>query len=103
MRIAHKVAPERVRQRIGLAAATRLAARVFGATLLPDSRDGVAATAHPAATQATPEGVGCSFYGAALAELLRALTDFDGAMLHDSCMARGDECCRWHTGYNQGG
>ena len=80
-----------------------LIAKVFGATMSFEGEDGVVVVAHPVTTEATPEGVGCSFYAAAMAELLRSLTNFDGAMLHDVCMARGDECCRWHTGYNQGG
>ena len=102
VRIAHKIGPQRVRHRLGLSAATRLAAKVFGATMSFEGEDGVVVVAHPVTTEATPEGVGCSFYAAAMAELLRSLTNFDGAMLHDVCMARGDECCRWHTGYNQG-
>ena len=30
-----------------------------------------------------------------LAELLRALTGFEGAMVHERCRGRGDDTCRW--------
>jgi predicted hydrocarbon binding protein len=37
----------------------------------------------------------CGFFGAALAELLRTFTDFDGALFHTECRARGATVCRW--------
>ena len=35
--------------------------------------------------------------GAAYGELLRRLTGFEGAMLHERCRARGDEACVWQS------
>ena len=46
---------------------------------------------------ATPEGQACTFYGSALAEILRLLTGFEGAMAHERCRARGDDRCFWRA------
>ncbi|UCD23694.1 MAG: hypothetical protein JSW51_11750 [Gemmatimonadota bacterium] len=102
LKIASKMAPGPVKRRMGLRSATRLAASVFGSTVTVDEQDGVVAVAQPATTEATPDGASCSFYGSALAEILRSTTNFDGALLHETCMTRGGDCCRWHTGNNQG-
>jgi len=102
VRLAHKMAPPGTRRRIGLHSATRLTERVFAAAMSVDPEQGVVVEARPTTTVVTPAGVGCSFYSAALAEMLRSVTDFEGAMLHDVCMARGDDRCRWHTGTGRG-
>jgi predicted hydrocarbon binding protein len=65
--------------------------------------DGIVAVANPGWAEAMLDGTACGFYGAALAELLRELTAFEGAMIHVSCGAKGDDCCRWQTGNNNGG
>lgn len=96
LRLAHRVVPF-VRNRIGLASAERIVSQVFGGTMSADGVREVVITANPPSAVATPGGAACGFYAAALAEVLRTLTDFDGAMVHDSCMARGDTTCRWHT------
>jgi predicted hydrocarbon binding protein len=65
----------------------------------------VLTTAEPAAgelagdllVRATPDGAACAFVGAAVAEMLRSLTSFDGAMIHVACRARGDDVCRWRA------
>jgi predicted hydrocarbon binding protein len=46
---------------------------------------------------ALPDGSACSFYGAAYGELLRRLTGFEGAMLHERCRARGNDACVWRS------
>ena len=53
--------------------------------------------AKPLSILALPDGSGCSFYGAALAELLRVLTGFEGAMNHERCRGRGDNSCVWRA------
>jgi hypothetical protein len=102
MRVACRWAPGASRRRFGLRAARRLGSRMFGAALSWSPSQGVAAVADTPAPEAADEGVACGFYGAALAELLRGLTQFDGAMIHATCRARGDDACRWHTGGNPG-
>ncbi len=51
----------------------------------------------PLSILAMPDGAACAFYGSAYGELLRCLTAFEGAMLHERCRARGDEACVWRT------
>lgn len=50
------------------------------------------------AIRATSNGAACGFYGSGLAELLRAFTAFDGALLHDRCRGRGEPQCHWRAG-----
>lgn len=52
--------------------------------------------ATPLSIDALPEGQGCGFYSAAFSELLRCLTGFEGALVHDSCLGRGADACAWH-------
>lgn len=89
--------PRALHNRGGVALGRRAAARVFGARL---TREGGVPTAELADTlniQATPNGASCGFFGSAIAEILRQLTDFDGAMLHVDCRARGGPTCRWRA------
>ena len=65
------------------------------------SRDGagrVVAVVHVPLVEVEADGVICGFFGAALAEVLRSYTEFDGALEHSSCRARGDDECRWESG-----
>ena len=54
------------------------------------------------ATRAGADGDGCYFYGALFAELLRVLSGFEGAMLHDRCRAKGDNTCYWRAAAVEG-
>ncbi len=99
-RCALRVAPPFLRRRLGLASAMRIAVRVFGINMVIDEHDGIVADADLPSAHGSPDGTGCGFFAAALAELLRMLTDFDGAMVHAACRTRGDGTCRWHTGKN---
>lgn len=53
--------------------------------------------ATPLSIVALQGGEACLFYGSAYLELLRVLTGFEGALLHQSCRSRGDEACLWRT------
>lgn len=87
--------PGGLRSRLGFAVAAGLAAPVLGLRL---TRDRGVASAAPLGPGTQPEsGSACTFYGSAVAELLRLLTDFDGAMLHVACLARGDAGCQWRS------
>jgi len=84
-------------RRLAQRSATHLARRAFGGELRP-AADGVQVRmADPLSFKALPDGSACDFYGAAYGELLRRLTGFEGAMLHQRCRARGDEACLWQT------
>jgi len=82
----------------GLYLARRAAAGVFGMTVRRSGDAVEAVRDDPLAMRATPNGAACGFFGSALAELLRAFTPFDGALLHDSCRGRGDQQCHWRAG-----
>jgi hypothetical protein len=94
-RVTRRLLPRRLRWRLGFGAAARLSTQVLGIRLI---REAGVVTGEPVAGAAPPErGSACTFYGAAIAELLRVLTDFDGAMVHDACAARADATCRWRS------
>ncbi len=82
---------------MGFAAARGLADKVFAMKKERDNGGVVAVTCFHL-QGGTRHGETCEFYGAVLAELMKCLTDFDGAMLHEACRARGDDECRWQTG-----
>ncbi len=84
-------------RRIAQRSATHLARRAFGGDLRP-APDGVQVLmAEPLSFKALPDGSACDFYGAAYGELLRRLTGFEGAMLHERCRARGHDACLWRS------
>jgi len=89
-----RLLPGRWRRALGFRRARRLAEGMFGVRLegRPD-----AARAELGRTLAvvTDPGPACSFMGSAIAELLRLLAGFDGAMMHVACRARGADTCAW--------
>jgi predicted hydrocarbon binding protein len=78
-------------------AARRAARTVLGADLGREHQLPVARVPDPIAINATPDGTACGFYGAALAELLRLLVGYEGAMLHTACRAAGADRCEWRA------
>lgn len=92
-----RVSPSALARRVSLRAAARLARQFFGGELgAPDGATEVR-MADPLSILALPDGAACSFYGSAYGELLRSLTAFEGAMLHERCRSRGDDACVWRT------
>ncbi|HUK20929.1 MAG TPA: hypothetical protein VLV45_05150 [Gemmatimonadales bacterium] len=82
---------------LGFRAARGIARRVLGADLHKDAQIPVASVADTLALVATPDGSACTFYGAALAELLRLLVGLEVAMVHTSCRANGGVHCEWRA------
>lgn len=80
---------------IGFGAARRAARDVFAAALVREGPAAKAVVEHPIAVRATPDGAACAFFAAGLGELLRQLMDFEGALMHERCQARGDARCEW--------
>jgi hypothetical protein len=70
---------------------------VFGAELRTDGQGSEVRMSDPLSIAALPDGAACAFYGAAYSELLRSLTDFEGAMVHQRCRGRGDSDCVWQS------
>ncbi|MBI4541552.1 MAG: hypothetical protein HY705_00805 [Gemmatimonadetes bacterium] len=95
--------PRLLRRSIGFRAARRAAGDVFAVSLAREAGATVAVIGDSPAVRATPDGAACGFYTAALAELLRQLVEFDGAMVHSRCCARGDERCEWRSAGAAGG
>lgn len=89
--------PRFARHAVGFRAVRRCLREVFAATLVREDGAAVAQVAHRLMVRATPDGAACAFYAAGIAELLRQLVDFDGAVVHSRCCARGDERCVWRT------
>jgi hypothetical protein len=84
-------------RRIAHRSAGHLARRVFGGDL-GSSHEGIQVRmADSLSVTALPDGSACAFYGAAFGELLRRLTGFEGAMLHERCRARGNDACIWRS------
>jgi hypothetical protein len=97
-RVGLKILPGGLRDGLGWSETRRLALNVFGIVLL---REKGHATAHPSGgsfgAEATADGSACEFFGSGVAALLRAFTDFEGAVTHDKCVARNDPRCVWRT------
>jgi hypothetical protein len=102
------VLPRFLRNAVGFSSARRAARSVLEASVQRDrtrapagGRDGaqvIVVMADPPSAAATADGTACGFYGSAVAELLRALTEFDGALYHVRCRSRGDAACEWRSG-----
>ncbi len=84
-------------RRIAHRSAGHLARRVFGGALGSGAEGIEVRMADSLSVAALPDGSACSFYGAAYGELLRRLTGFEGAMLHERCRGRGNDACVWRS------
>jgi hypothetical protein len=91
------LSPASVGRRLALRKLARLTESVFGGNLQSSSQDVEISMSTPLSIVALPGGEACPFYGSAYLEMLRALTGFEGALLHVQCRSRGDADCRWHT------
>jgi hypothetical protein len=92
-----RVTPGRVARRLALSSAARLSRQVFGGELKPRTQDVEVRMSAPLSIEALPTGEACVFYGAVYQELLRGLTGFEGALIHEHCRARGGDACVWRT------
>ena len=99
-----RATPAPMSRRLGARTAMGLATRVFGLEPLPTPTPGepAARAEDTPALAAAPEGAACSFYSAALGELLRGLAGFEGAVDHPRCRGRGDAACEWHAAAARG-
>lgn len=96
-RAAVRIAPGGLGRSLGAGAASRAAKRVLSIDMKVGESGAEAEASRPLSILALPDGSGCSFYGAALAELLRVLTGFEGAMIHERCRGKGDSSCAWRA------
>jgi hypothetical protein len=84
-------------RRLAQRSASQLARRVFASELRPADHGVQVRMADPLSVRALPDGSACAFYGAAYGELLRRLTGFEGAMLHQRCKGQGQDACVWES------
>jgi hypothetical protein len=84
-------------RRLAQRSASQLARRVFASELRPADAGIQVRMVDPLSVRALPDGSACAFYGAAYGELLRRLTGFEGAMLHEGCKAQGQDACVWQS------
>ncbi len=96
-RAAARMAPGGLGRSMGAGVAAKAARRVFGLEMQVIDGGAEATMARPLSILALPDGSGCAFYGSALAELLRVLTGFEGAMIHATCRGRGEGACVWRA------
>ena len=96
-RQALRTLPRGIRNGAGLAVGRRATRHVFDMELSRSEGLPAAELTETLNIQATPSGASCAFFGSAVAEILRQLTDFDGAMLHVDCRAKGGAICRWRA------
>jgi hypothetical protein len=92
-----KVSPGRVAQRLALRSAARLSRTIFGGELKSRPECVEVRMQTPLSIDALPTGEACVFYGAIYQELLRGLTGFEGALIHERCRATGGDACVWRT------
>jgi hypothetical protein len=92
-----KVSPRGVARRLALRSAAALARTIFDGELKSRSQAVEVRMSAPLSIVALPTGEACLFYGSVYQELLRGLTGFEGALIHERCRSRGDDACMWRT------
>ena len=92
-----RVSPRGVARRIAIRSVTRLARTYFDGEVTDRAPDVEVRMGAPLSIVALPGGEACLFHGSVYLELLRGLTGFEGALLHEKCLARGDHACLWRT------
>jgi len=92
-----RMSPTGMGRRIALRAVARLSRDVFGGDLHAQSQGSEVSMRDPLSILALPDGAACSFFGAVYGELLRSMTAFEGAMLHEQCRSRGGDACVWRS------
>ena len=92
-----RMSPKGVGRRITLRGMARLVRTIFEGELNSSPPVVEFKMDAPLSIVALPGGEACLFYGSAYLELLRGLTGFEGALLHESCRSRGDGACFWRT------
>lgn len=92
-----RVSPGNVARRLALRSAARISRTIFSGELKSRPQDVEVRMQRPLSIEALPTGEACVFYGAVYQELLRGLTGFEGALIHQECRARGEDACVWRT------
>jgi hypothetical protein len=91
------VSPGPIRDRLARRTVRRLLRDYFDGELVPKTDPPELRMPDPLSIAAVPGGAACAFYGAVFGELLRILTGFEGASIHEQCRGRGDSACIWRA------
>jgi hypothetical protein len=89
--------PNVVARPLAVRQARRLAHRYLGGRLERGVGALVFEVPRSLTADAAPPGVGCEFYSAGVAELLRLLVGQAGPVEHERCATLGDARCRWRV------
>ena len=92
-----RMSPAGVGRRIALRAVARLSHDVFGGDLRAQSQGSEVSMRDPLSDSRAARRRGMAPSGSAYGELLRELTAFEGAMIHEQCRSRGGEACVWRS------
>ena len=92
-----RLSPRGVARRIAIRSLTRLVRTYFDGEVTDRPPDVEFRMAAPLSIVALPGGEACLFYGSVYLELLRGLAGFEGALLPENCLARGQNGCLWRT------
>lgn len=101
-RLFGRIVPGKLGLGVRLRSAGSLARRWLLVDLRPADDLARAEAADSLPLEAREDGVGCRFYTAGLAELLRVVARVEGAMIHEACRGRGDRRCIWRATRAQG-
>ena len=82
---------------IALRHARRIVARYFNGSVSRVGPSVVLDVPSSVSIDSAPRSIGCAYYEAGLAELLRLLINGGGAVDHVRCIARGEGTCSWRA------
>jgi predicted hydrocarbon binding protein len=89
--------PSLVARPIALRHASRIVTRYFSGTVSRVGSSVVLDVPVSVTIDSAPKSIGCAYYEAGLAELLRLLINGGGAVDHVRCIARGEGSCSWRA------
>ena len=92
-----RVSPGGMAYRLAMRGVARRALTVFGGEMEGRVMPLEITMKDPLSIAALPAGEACVFYGSAYLELLRCLTGYEDALMHERCRSRGDGVCLWRT------
>ena len=92
-----RLSPRGIARRLALRSVARLARSIFDGELSERAGTIEIRMTTPLSIVASPGGEACLFYGSAYQELLRGMIGFEGALLHEGCVSRGQPVCLWRT------
>ncbi|HUF31498.1 MAG TPA: hypothetical protein VMM77_12675 [Gemmatimonadaceae bacterium] len=96
-----RVLPKLVARPVAVQRANRIARRYLNGTVRRDGSSIVLNVPKSVTLEAAANGEGCSFYNAALGELLSLLVNSSGAVEHVRCASRQEGECEWKAEWGE--